>query len=344
MTSDMRPRPVTLKDVALLAGVSRSAVSRTFTPGASVGKATRVKVLDACAKLGYRPNVIARTLATRRSRIVAIVVSYLHNQFYSLFIELLSQMLQKHGYHVLLFVSENRVSEKPNVDEMVLQMMQYQVEAIILASIPLSSALAEECHAIGIPVVLFNRISPVAQVHSVTSDNVEGGRLAARALVGGGAERIAFIAGVEDSSTSRDREYGFREELGKLGKQLFARAVGNLSQTGAAEATRGLFKGPSAPDAIFVVNDHMAFAVLDTLRFELGLRVPEDVAVVGFDNVPQSQWGGYKLTTIEQNIAMMTKTTIEIVMNSLAKSEDQVRQIVTPVRLVERATTKRVTG
>ncbi|HEV2040671.1 MAG TPA: LacI family DNA-binding transcriptional regulator, partial [Casimicrobiaceae bacterium] len=137
----MRGKSVTLQDVATLAGVSRSAASRTFTPGTSVAPITRHKVIEASAKLGYRPNVIARTLATRRSRMIAIVVSYLQNQFYPLFIERASQLLQKHGYHVLLFVSDGHETGKPEVDDLVLDLMQYQIDGIILASVTLSSAL-----------------------------------------------------------------------------------------------------------------------------------------------------------------------------------------------------------
>src|SRR6185437_12532802 len=256
MASRPRSHSVTLQDVALLAVVSRSAVSRTFTPGASVGHATRLKVLEASTKLGYRPNVIARTLATRRSRVIAIVVSYLQNQFYPLFIERSSQLLQKHGYHVLLFVSDGHETAKPEVDELVLELMQYQVDGIILASVTLSSALARDCRVAGVPVVMFNRVAPVPGAHSVASDNVTGGRIAARTLVDCGLKRIAFIAGLEDSSTNRDREQGFCDELTKHGMRMFARAVGHYSFEGATQATRHLLTGAETPDAIFVANDH----------------------------------------------------------------------------------------
>ena len=334
----MPHRSVTLRDVAQLAGVSRSAVSRAFTPGASVAEATRRAVLEAAAKLGYRPNVIARTLATRRSRMIAIVVSYLQNQFYPLFVERSSQLLQKHGYHVLLFVSDGHETAKPEVDELVLEMMQYQVDGIMLASATLSSALAKSCQMAGVPVVMFNRVAPVPGVHTVASDNAGGGRLAARALVERGFERIAYIAGLEDSSTNRDRENGFRDELRKHGRRVFARAIGNYNFEQAAQAARDLFVGAGAPDAVFVANDHMAFAVMDTLRNELGLRVPEDVAVVGFDNVPQAAWGGYRLTTIEQNLDLMTEAAVSILIDQLSNGDDTVRHIVTPVRMIERGT------
>jgi DNA-binding LacI/PurR family transcriptional regulator len=334
----MRNRSVTLTDVAQLARVSRSAVSRAFTPGASVAEATRHRVLEAAAKLGYRPNVIARTLATRRSRMIAIVVSYLQNQFYPLFVERSSQLLQKHGYHTLLFVSDGHETARPEVDELVLEMMQYQVDGIILASATLSSALAKNCHLAGVPVVMFNRVAPVPGVHTVASDNVAGGRVAARALVAGGFQRIAFIAGLEDSSTNRDREEGFRDELRRHGRRVFARAVGHYNFEHAARAARDLFTGTDIPDAVFVANDHMAFAVLDTLRNELGLRVPEDVAVIGFDNVPQAAWGGYSLTTIEQDLDLMTDAAVSILINQLSNGDNTVRQILTPVRMIDRAT------
>jgi DNA-binding LacI/PurR family transcriptional regulator len=334
----MPNRSVTLTDVAQLAGVSRSAVSRAFTPGASVAEATRHRVLEAAAKLGYRPNVIARTLATRRSRMIAIVVSYLQNQFYPLFVERSSQLLQKNGYHVLLFVSDGHETAKPEVDDLVLEMLQYQVDGIILASATLSSVLAKNCHLAGVPVVMFNRVAPVPGVHTVASDNVAGGRFAARALVDGGFQRIAFIAGLEDSSTNRDREEGFRDELRKHGRRVFARAVGHYNFEQAAQAARDLFTGTDIPDAVFVANDHMAFAVLDTLRNELGLRVPDDVAVIGFDNVPQAAWGGYNLTTVEQDLNLMTDAAVSILVNQLSNGDNSVRQILTPVRMIERAT------
>ena len=190
----------------------------------------------------------------------------------------------------------------------------------------------------GVPVVMFNRIAAVPGVHTVASDNVAGGRLAARALIEGGFRRIAYIAGLEDSSTNRDREHGFRDELHKHGRRVFARAVGHYNFEQAAQAARDLFTGNDIPDAVFVANDHMAFAVLDTLRNELGLRVPEDVSVVGFDNVPQAAWGGYQLTTIEQDLDRMTEAAVSILVNQLANGDNTVRQMVTPVRMIQRGT------
>jgi DNA-binding LacI/PurR family transcriptional regulator len=121
---------------------------------------------------------------------------------------------------------------------------------------------------------------------------------------------------------------------------VFARAVGHYNFELAAQAARELFAGArgDAPDALFVANDHMAFAVIDTLRNDLGLRVPEDVAIIGFDNVPQASWGGYRLTTIEQDLDLMTDAAVRILINQLANGDDTLHQMVTPVRMIRRAT------
>ena len=317
-------KPITLRDVALLAGVSQSAVSRTFTPGASVAAATRIRVQDAARMLGYRPNAIARTLTTRRSRMIGVVVSYMQSQFYPLVIEKLSQALRHHGYQVLLFVSDRNESGRPDLDDKLQDVMQYQVDGLVLLSVTVSLALALECQATGVPVVLFNCEAPVNGVSSVASDNVEGGRLAARALIDAGCRRIAYIAGVETALTQI--------------VELFGRAVGHYSYDGARRAARELCTVATPPDGIFVANDHMAIAVMDTLRSELGLSVPQDVAIVGFDNVPQSAWSAYGLTTIEQDAGQLVRTTVEVLLQGIDSHSLPSREAIVPVRLIRRQT------
>ncbi len=338
----MSKNNATLSDVAALAGVSTSAVSRTFTPGASASKETRRRVLAAAQQLGYRPNAIARTLSTRKSRIIAVVVSYLENQFYPSVIEALAQLLQTHGYHLLLFISDDHNTKDNDTDALLLDILQYQVDGIVLASTTLSSGLAAHCQTAGVPVVLFNRTSTVADVSTIASDNQQGGRLATRLLLQGGARRISYIAGLEDSSTSQQRESGMLAELEAHGATLFKRALGEYQFESAAQATRELFdvSDGDRPDAVFVANDHMAFAVMDVLRNELGLRIPDDVQVVGFDDVPQASWGGYQLTTIEQNAATMVQATVATLLDQITSPPPaSPRHIVIPVVVMERATT-----
>jgi DNA-binding LacI/PurR family transcriptional regulator len=327
----MKKAKVTSGDVARLAEVSQSAVSRSFTVDASVSADTRAKVLKAARKLGYRPNVIARAMISGRSRLIAVLVAYLDNQFYPIVIEQLSRALQERGFHVLLFMTDTG-----NQDEVVQQMMGYQVEGIVMASADLSSTLARECAQTGIPVVLFNRYVPSSPASSVTSDNIEGGRLLAQFLAKGGHKRIAFIAGSEDSSTNRDREAGFYRGLAESGQTVWARTVGNYSFEGAAAAARQLFAEKIKPDAIFVANDHMAFSVMDVLRNELKLRIPQDISVVGYDDVPEASWGGYSLTTVRQPSALMIEATIKILMEQIQRESVSRRAAVLPAELIIR--------
>ncbi|MEP6970196.1 MAG: LacI family DNA-binding transcriptional regulator [Betaproteobacteria bacterium] len=325
---------VTSIDVARLAQVSQSAVSRTYTPGASVSEETRNKVEQAARKLGYRPNAIARTLITRRSRMIGVVMSYLDNQFYPVVLEKLSQRLQRDGYHVLLFIADTR-----QTDAVLAEILQYQVDGMVMASTAISSALAMRCEEAGIPVVLFNRTSRSSEnTSSVTTDNYQGGFLIGEYLASTGHQRIAYIAGQEDTSTNQDRERGFRAGLAQAGQVVFAKANGNYDFDDAQRAARTLFKTDAAPhpDAVFVANDHMAIAVMDTLRIELGLQVPRDVSVVGFDDVKQAAWGSYQLSSVVQDADAMIEATVGLLLEEL-EGATQNRAVVLPTRLVLRA-------
>ena len=322
---------VTSNDVARLAQVSQAAVSRTFSANGSVSAAMRARVLKAAAELGYRPNVLARAMISGRSRLVAILVAYLNNHFYPDVLELLSRRLQERGYQVLLFMTDTG-----RQDVVVQKMLEYQVEGIIMASATLSSSLARECAKTGTPVLLFNRYVPGIQASSVTGDNLEGGRMLAHFLADGGHERVGFIAGQEDSSTSRDREAGFCKGLAERGLTLARRVVGGYTSAGAIAAARHLMTQGERPDAIFVANDHMAFPVMDVLRSEFHLNIPEDISVVGYDDVPEAAWDGYALTTVAQPGAAMVDAAVTILLEQVEQREVKRRAAVLDCRLVIR--------
>jgi len=337
----MAGEKVTSVDVARLAGVSQSAVSRFFTPGTSVSRKTAEKIKVAAAELGYRPNVLARSLITGRSRIIGLVVAYLENQFYPEVVERLSKALQEEGYHVLVFISS---IGSENVDRIAQEILDYQVDGIVLASVSMSSDLAARCHATGVPIVLFNRTQDDRQLSSVTTDNRVGGRKIAELLVSLGHRKIAYIAGFEGASTQRDREIGFREGLEQAELGLFARAVGNFRYEEAQAAARQMFAGPERPDAVFVCNDHMAFAVMDVLRYEHGLRVPQDVSVVGFDDAPPARWPAYDLTTVRQNVGDMVAETVATLMDSINLNNIEPRRVVLDGELVLRGSARAQDG
>ena len=300
---------VTSLQVAERAGVSQSAVSRVFTAGASVSQKTVEKVRRAAKELGYRPNVLARAMASGRSRIIGLVVAYLENYFYPEALEKLSSALQENGYHVLIFMASQTAG---NIDDVLEEILDYQVDGIVMASVAMSSDIASRCQAAGVPVVLFNRTQDDAGIAAVTSDNFAGGQAVAEFLLAGGHQRVAYVAGWEGASTQRDREAGFNEGMRKAGRDVIARAVGDFRTDHARDAAREMFGSDPErrPDAVFVANDHMAFAVMDVVRFELGLRIPQDVSVVGFDDVPPARWPAYDLTTVRQCADRMVRETV----------------------------------
>ena len=310
----MAGEKITSAQVAKAAGVSQSAVSRVFTPGASASPKTIEKVRRAANELGYRPNVLARSLMTGKSRIIGLVVAYLDNQFYPDVMEKLSKGLQAEGYHVLVLMAEKTAD---NTDDVLEKILDYQADGIVLASVAMSSVLASRCRAEGVPVVLFNRTQDNTSLSSITSDNVAGGRKVAEHFVENGFRRIAYISGWSGASTQRDREAGFCEGLAAAGVKLFAREEGNFHFEQAKLAARQMFSVDDRPDAVFVCNDHMAIAVMDVLRDELGLRIPEDVAVVGYDDVPAAAWGSYKLTSVRQPANRMVEQTIATLLSQI---------------------------
>ena len=332
----MSKKKITSNDVAKQAGVSQSAVSRVYTPGASVSKKTADKVHKAAEELGYRPNVLARSLITGSSRIIGVVVSYLENYFYPDALEKLSTALQAEGYHALIFMAPQTAE---NIDQVVQEILDYQVDGIVLASVSMSSELASRCQAAGVPVVLFNRTQSDPRLASVTSDNFGGGQRVAEFFIAGGHERIAYIAGWESASTQRDREAGFRAALDNSQLALHARGVGNYKYDEAAEAAKRIFDVDNPPDAVFVGNDHMAFAVIDVLRFGLGIDVPGEVSVVGFDDVPLAAWPAYDLTTVRQCANKMVRETVVAVLQSVTEAV-QPRQVVTEAPLVIRSSAR----
>jgi len=327
---------VTSLQVARQAGVSQSAVSRVFTPGASVSEATRDKVLRAANQLGYRPNVLARAMITGKSRIIGLVVAYLENQFYPEAVEKLSVALQEQGYHVLVFMAAATVGD---VEPVMREILDYQVDGIVLASVSMSSHLAARCDDAGIPVVLFNRAQDDKRLCSVTTDNYLGGRAIAQHFIELGHTNIGYIAGFEEASTQIDRERGFVDELQEAGIALSAREVGGFEYAVARAAAFEMFTGPKRPTAALVANDHMAFAVMDVLRFKLGLTIPGDVSIAGFDDVPIAGWPAYDLTTYRQPINRMVARTVQSLLARIADATVAPQHVEIEGKLIVRGST-----
>jgi DNA-binding LacI/PurR family transcriptional regulator len=302
--------------VARVAGVSRSAVSRTFTEGASVSEQTRKKVLVAAKALKYRPNLFARSLKTRRSCIIGIAVSELDNQSYPEMLQLMSEEFAKHGYRLLLFITHGSKGHDPLLQEL----LRYHLDALILASSSLSSALAMECRAAGVPVVMLNNIDPGSDIPSVAGTNELGARTVAAFLVAAGHRQFGYIGGLMGNSTDHERRLGFASWLRENKLPAPASVDGQFTFDGVALATRKLLSGGTPPDAIFCINDHAALVALQIARAEFGKEPGVDVSIVGFDNVAIAAWPGFSLTTYSQPVSTMVTRTVALVRQQLDNS------------------------
>lgn len=300
-------RSVTSFDVAALAGVSQSAVSRAFTPNARIAAETRARVLEAARKLNYVPNSIARSLTTRRTNIVALVLGNPENPFYMHVLNAFSRRLQEMGRQVLIFTVERGDSS----DQAIMNVLKHQVDAVIVTSSHLSSRATTLCHDRDIPVVLFNRTSSAPETPCVRCDNAGGAGLIARAFLKAGARSFAVITGDKAGSTSADRVRGFRDSLIEAGVSPadIREYDGFATYDGGAAAARQIL-ADGLPDAIFGVADIMAMATIDELSISSGLTIPKDVMIAGFDNIPEAARLPYRLTSVEQPIEAMVEETI----------------------------------
>jgi DNA-binding LacI/PurR family transcriptional regulator len=322
-------------DVARLAGVSRSAVSRAFTQGAYVSAETRAKVLEAAELLSYRPNAIARSLSKQSSELIGIVASNLENPFYAQMLATLSTMLQAQGFGILLLIAET-----PDIDALIPRLLSYQVDGVILPAATLGSKIAIELQRSGKPVVLINRYLRHDVVSSVSGDNLGGGAAVADLLAKTGHGRIAYLAGLDDTSSSRDRGRGLKDQLARHGITIYAEEGGQYEREPGAAAARRLLALTPRPDAIFCANDTMALATLEVARLEFGLKVPEELAIVGYDNSEPAHWPFYGLTSIDQNLEEMARIAIALLIDKLEGRQVGVAHVVVPGILMQRSTTR----
>jgi DNA-binding LacI/PurR family transcriptional regulator len=309
-------RPVTSNEVARLAGVSQSTVSRVFSANSRVADETTAKVMRAAKALGYRPNVIARSLSTRRTDMVGIVMAEITSPFYPYVLEKFTERLHALGKRVLLFST----GPHHDVDETLQDVLKYQVDGLIIANATLSSALVSECAQRGTPLILFNRYVRGAHASAVCCDNIAGGQLVAEMLWAAGHRRLAYIAGKPNTSTNVDRERGFRERLGELSGASFLREQGEYTYQSGYDAARRLLHSDDPPEAIFCANDITALGAIDAAR-DGGIVIPDQISIVGFDDIPAARWTAYNLTTVRQPINSMIDMSIRLLLERITAPE-----------------------
>ena len=252
---------------------------------------------------------MARSLATRRSNIVALAISYLENPFYAKVVNALSARLRETGRHILLFTSAPGENADPALEEV----LSYQVDAIVMTATTASLELALQCQKSGVPIVQINRDSTLPGISTVRGENRRAGERIAAFLHAGGHKRYGFVGGAPDSTTGRARGEAFAGYLAARGAPPVTMTHGYYTFDGACQAVRGMLSADETPDAIFCASDYMAFAAIGVARREYGLRVPEDISIVGFDNVPEAGPTAYDLTTYSQPASALVDEAIKII-------------------------------
>lgn len=326
--------PVTLKDVAERAGVSRSAVSRTFTKGASVSAKTRDKVRQAAADLGYSPNVLASSLTTGRTKLIGLVSNNFHNPIFLEVFDLFTKGLQERGLRPLLVNLSNETDPANSVQ----MLQQYSVDAAIVASSTLPANFAHSFHEAGLRVVhSFGRHVASPLVHVVGIDNIAAGRLAAKTLVARGYQSIAMMAGPESATSTQDRLAGFKAEMSDHPEITYSVSFAESYsfQAGRSEMAR-LLQGDRA-QAYFCGDDVLSIGALSAAA-SAGLSVPDDLGLIGVNDMEMARWETFDLTTIRNPIDEIVEASIKLVVAMLEDADVPPQARLFDCRLVERGT------
>ncbi len=303
-------------DVALRAGVSQSAVSRCFRPGSSIAPKTRARVIAAARELGYFPNAMASGLITKRSNLVAVLISNLTNLYYPEVLAEITRRLSDRGIRVLLFA----LQAESDVDAMLDQVWRYRVDGAIVAA-RLSPAQLRDFARHRVPVVLYNRFGEGEPVPSVCCDSVGGERQLVERLIAAGHSVFGIISGPDDSYVSQERVRGAQQRLHELGQQALLVKGAFDYESGQAGLKTLMAMTGNTLDALICANDLMAIGAIDCARTEFARRVPEDLSIVGFDGVAPAMWSSYQVSTIRQPVRRMTEAAVAMLIERINDPE-----------------------
>lgn len=328
---------ITLKDVAQRAGVSRSAVSRTFTHGASVSDDMRRRVEKAATELGYTPNALASSLTTGRTRLIGLVSNNFHNPIFLEVFDLFTRGLQDRGLRPLLV----NLTDETDPEQSLKMLRQYSVDGVVVASSTLPPAFSQAFRAAGMPIVhSFGRHSSAPEVHVVGVDNVECGRIAAREFIDRGYERVAFLGGPESATSTQDRYKGFVAEMAEAPhiQVSHSYATEYSFEAGRSEMMR-LLSDASTPlvEAYFCGDDVLSVGALSAVH-DNGLSVPDDIGILGLNDMKMASWENINLTTIRQPIRQIVHSSIELIEAMLDDPGRYPEARLFPSKVIERGT------
>ncbi len=331
-----RPEVPTLETVAAAAGVSRATVSRVVNHSPTVSPRIRATVEEAVSRLGYVPNRAARSLVTRRTDSIAVVMREpvefgFADPYLSSLVVAASQSLVGTGVQLVVMMAQD--------DDTRSSLLEYvragHVDGVILLSAHDGDPLPSELARSGVPLVVGGRTSRrLPGVPFVDADNVGGGALAARRLLDTGHRQIGIVAGPADMPSATDRLTGFRSTLASAGQAADLVAYGDWTRESGEQAMHALLQRDPGLDGVFVASDLMAMGALQALR-AAGRRVPDDVAVVGFDDIDMAAHTDPPLTTVRQEAGESARVMVSTLL-ALVRGEDAAEPVTLPTRLVVR--------
>ncbi|QPL47272.1 LacI family DNA-binding transcriptional regulator [Halomonas sp. A40-4] len=330
---------ITVKDIAVEAGVSVSTVSRALANDPVIAKETRERVMMKAKEMGYRPNFFARGLIRQRSGVVALFVNNITNPFYPEVLVKLSRRLQKMKLHTMIFTSDD------GVEDSVPALQEINPDVAILLAATMKADYLQEFNDSNTPVILFNRYVAGASASAICCDNTAGGRLVAERLAQSGYRHLAFIEGLATASTNVDRLAGYLEGIAASGlPDPVIYSGGDFSYENGYAGMRQLYARDQRIDAVFCANDIIAVGASDCIRRELGLRVPEDIAIVGFDDIALASWPSHDLTTVRQPMDDMIDCVITEILRFQQNRSAMPKQYFMPGELIIRGSANLADG
>lgn len=329
-------RRLNAQDIAERIGVSRSTVSRAFDPGSRISPQKRRQILRLANEVGYRPTTAGRLAMKENPSLVAVVVRDITNPIRAAIVTRLIRELQRRRILPLIFQVPDATAARAKVEAI----LGYLPKVLVTAGFMPPSSLITLCSERGIPVLVINRgrVRGLAASY-VTSDHFTGGQIAGQELLRLGAQRIGVVLGHGATNAGEERVRGFLTALEDAGVTASGAFEGDHSYDSGVKAGHAMLATAKPPDAVFCSNDMMALGFLDTARGDFARRVPEDIQIIGYDDIEMANWGAYRLTTVAQDMEAVILASVQGITTLLEAPERAITKVV-PVRLLSRQTTR----